>query len=259
MPDRDDETWVDFKRILRRLKALPEKNMQREVLIERLHEMQPPEVLAFLGGVMSGIGKRDPDCLKVLDAINEAITTGQREGPLYELFAEVYRLARKDGNDAVVHLLMISKPQRGPVEEREVAFDHELSKLTLGERKYLARGHNRDRLDRLLTDPDPHLTEQEIVRLASRRPTRDIIQREIYASRWGDRYRVRLSLVCNPYTPTDMSLKLLGFLFLKDLRMVGRDHSLHELVRSGARRLVEEKKGREKKSHGDEKVEPESG
>jgi hypothetical protein len=124
--------------------------------------------------------------------------------------------------------------------------------LTLGERKFLARGHDRTRLDRLLLDPEPsvvcnllrnpHLTEQDVLRLASRRPTRTEIQKEIHQSRWGSRYRIRLALVCNPYTPTDLSLKLVGFLLRKDLRQVGQDGNLHELVRQEARRLLKKRR-----------------
>jgi hypothetical protein len=53
---------------------------------------------------------------------------------------------------------------------------------------------------------------------------------------------VRLALVHNPYTPTELSLKLLGFLLRKDLLEVARDGGLHTLVREEAARLVEARK-----------------
>jgi hypothetical protein len=86
---------------------------------------------------------------------------------------------------------------------------------------------------------NPHITEEDVMRLASRRPARDLIQRKIYHSRWGSRYRIRLALAHNPHTPTELSVKLVGLLLRADLREIANDTALHETVRSEARRLLE--------------------
>ncbi|MBW1808089.1 MAG: hypothetical protein JRJ87_07810 [Deltaproteobacteria bacterium] len=252
MTDRDNQQMRDWKKIVRQLGALPETLMRREVLIEKLQVMEPDQILGLLTEVMNGVAKRSPAHVGILDAVHEAIFLGQQQGPIYELLAEVYRLAREENNDAVARLLVIAKPQRGPIRAEDAPGDHEMSRLTLGLRKFLARGHDRTRLDRLLFDCDPavvrnllrnpHLTEQDVVRLTARRPTQVEIQREVYASRWGERYRIRLAMICNPYTPTDLSLKLLGFLLKKDLAMVRKDTGLHEQVRAEAQRLIDERR-----------------
>ena len=246
--------------LIRRLRSVPEVGMRRQLLLEQLHGMQPGDALSFFSEVVAGVASRKSACLVALEAIHEAILQGQEQGPVYELLAEVYRLAREEENEGVARLLMITKPQRGPVAPEAVPGDLELSQLTLGERKFLARGHDRTRLDRLLLDPEPsvvrnllrnpHLTEQDVIRLAARRPTRTEIQKEIHSSRWGSRYRIRLALVCNPYTSTELSLKLVGFLLHKDLRAVSNDGNLHELVRKEAKRLL--KKRRKEKEEEDE-------
>jgi hypothetical protein len=70
-----------------------------------------------------------------------------------------------------------------PVGEDEVEKDPEIQALTLGERKSLARAPNKKRLlDKLLHDQDPtvianlinnpRLTERDILKIASKRPTR---------------------------------------------------------------------------------------
>lgn len=238
--------------LIRRLRSVPEMGMRRQLLLEQLPAMQPRDALGFFSEVVAGAACRRSDCLVVLEALHAAILRGQDRGPVYELLAEVYRLAREEGNQGVARLLMIAKPKRGPVAPESVPGDLEMTQLTLGERKFLARGHDRTRLDRLLLDPEPsvvrnllrnpHLTERDVVRLAARRPTRTEMQKEIHQSRWGARYRIRLALVCNPYTPTDLSLKLVGFLLRKDLRLVGQDGSLHELVREEAKRLMQKRR-----------------
>ena len=161
--------------------------------------------------------------------------------------AEVYRLARERGEDAVVQILVTARPQRGPVPAQQVPGDQQLSRLTLGQRKFLARGHDRFRLERLLLDPEPavlrnllrnpSLVEADVVRLAARRPVR-----EVHASRWGQRYRVRLALVLNPYTPPDLSMKLLGLMLYKDLKLASRDGNLHVIVREQATRLLKQRR-----------------
>ncbi len=82
--------------------------------------------------------------------------------------------------------------------------------LTLGERKWLARRPDRDTIQRLLADPhpdvifrclrSPRMTEDDIVRLAAKRPGRGEVLAEIARSRWAHRPRVRVALVMNPAT-----------------------------------------------------------
>ncbi|MDZ4697388.1 MAG: hypothetical protein SGI86_19790 [Deltaproteobacteria bacterium] len=84
--------------------------------------------------------------------------------------------------------------------------------LSLGERKSLARTSDRMLLARALRDPHPHvvqilllnpgLTEDNVIRMAARRPTLPETQCTITRdSRWAYRPRVRAALAQNPATP----------------------------------------------------------
>lgn len=240
--------------LVKRIRALSESEMRKRVFLERMQELSPQRLLELLAWLSRRVEHRDPVVIDVLDAVHQALADGQRHGCLYETLAEVYRLARQEDNQAVAAMLLNAAPQRGPLTASQVRGDVNLSRLTLGERKFLARGHDRNRLEKLLRDPEPgvirnllrnpNLTEQEVVGLAARRPTRDVVQRQISASRFGKRYSVRVALVCNPYSPTDLSLKLVGFLLQRDLKLVRNNHSLHPLVRAEADRLYGTKIGR---------------
>lgn len=122
--------------------------------------------------------------------------------------------------------------------------------VTLGERKALARAHNRDVLDRVLRDPHPHvirnilknprITEDDVVRLAARRPTFPDVQVEIARStRWGIRPRVRVALVQNPFTPTNVSVPLLPLLVRPELDQLLAATDVPPIVRSAAVELLE--------------------
>jgi hypothetical protein len=114
--------------------------------------------------------------------------------------------------------------------------------LTLGERKSLARNPGRFEMDRLLADPSsevvrnllssPKLTEDDVVRLASRRPVAPDVLREVsMSSRWVTRYRVRLALVSNPFLEPAIAVKLAALLMHQHRRELAADHNLHPRVR----------------------------
>jgi hypothetical protein len=121
--------------------------------------------------------------------------------------------------------------------------------LTLGERKALARNNNRDMLDRLLRDPHPHvirnilpnprITEDDIVRLAAKRPTFPDIQAEISKSaKWSVRQRVRMALVQNPYTPPSIAVPILSLLVRPELEQVVAATDIPPIVRGAALELL---------------------
>jgi hypothetical protein len=93
--------------------------------------------------------------------------------------------------------------------------------LTVGERRSMARSPNRRVLEKLLRDPhplvlkqllgNPRLTEDDVVRLAARRPLPATVAPALAESpRWLRRPRVRLTLLLNPGTPEPISMPLLA-------------------------------------------------
>lgn len=238
--------------LLRRLNSLPEKLMRQRILQEVLLDQDPEQILDFMKEILDGADKRRPAYMIVKDAMVDWILEVQNHGPSYELLSEVYRLAKEQDAKAVANILVLARPQRGPVDAAITPGDNDLSQLSLGERKYLARCHDRNKLERLVLDPEPSVVknllrnpsilEYDVLRLATRRPVRTEVLREIFSSRWGSRYRVRKALVCNPYTPTDLAMKLVGFLLSRDLKQVAVDGTLHQLIRKEAERAASKRR-----------------
>jgi hypothetical protein len=104
--------------------------------------------------------------------------------------------------------------------------------VTLGERKSLARRPDRDMMQRLLADPhpaviqrclrNPRITEDDVVRLAARRPGHREVLAEIARSPWTHRPRVRMALVLNPATPEEIAARISGLLLRPELEFVAR-------------------------------------
>jgi hypothetical protein len=105
--------------------------------------------------------------------------------------------------------------------------------VTLGRRKWLARRPDRETMQRLLADPhpdvirsllgNPRITEDDVVRLAAKRPGRSEVLAEIARStKWSHGPRVRIALVVNPGTPVDLSARIAGLLLRPELDLVAR-------------------------------------
>ena len=122
--------------------------------------------------------------------------------------------------------------------------------LTLGERRSLARRPNRRDFDRLLADPhpmvirqlllNPRLTEDDVVRLATKRPARVPLLQEIAACpRWLCQPRIRLSIIFNPGAPASLVMPLLGLCTRSELVQVVENTTSSKVLRATARELLE--------------------
>ena len=92
---------------------------------------------------------------------------------------------------------------------------------------------------------NPRLTESEILKIASLRPTSARVLEEIFRNpKWIARYRVKKALVCNPYCPPSIAVHLLKFLLVGDLREITQFQDLHPAVQEAAHQLLAERRGK---------------
>jgi hypothetical protein len=229
--------------LARRLAALPALAMRRAALRETLTALGD-EAAARLCGQLVRRGRDGAPYDSALLALNALLDGGELG---YERHGALYAAARTLGDEPLARLLLSATP--APPGLPQAAPLPGGRELTLGERKSLARGRRRELIDRLLRDPDetvlaillqnPRVTEADVVRLASRRPSTPGVQRTIFASeRFIARYAVKRALVLNPYTPSDLAARLVPLLNLVDVRFVAEDPSLAQPVRLAARDLL---------------------
>lgn len=90
----------------------------------------------------------------------------------------------------------------------------------------------------------PKLSDIEVAGFAGMRNVDEDVFRKISANReWVKKYNVVNALVRNPKVPPDVSLNLVKFLRIKDLKLTAEDRDLSEAVRVGARKLYRIKRG----------------
>jgi hypothetical protein len=88
------------------------------------------------------------------------------------------------------------------------------------------------------------LTPAEVETFCAMRHLTTEIFHEIASTReWVKRPKIQLALVNNPAVPLAITLPMIKFLSMRDLRNVSRDRNLPEGVRTSARKILLEKRG----------------
>lgn len=176
------------------------------------------------------------------DPAAEKLAGALRELAKDEALLPLGRLLRRKRRDPAL--------EPPPAEERQVTIASNGRTLTLGERRALARRPSRAALDRLLRDPhpmvihnvldNPRVTEDDVVRLAARRPAYPDVLAEIARHvGWSQRARVRMSLVQNPATPAEIAVPMVRLLIRPELSQVAAAPGVPAIVRAAARELLE--------------------
>jgi hypothetical protein len=176
----------------------------------------------------------------------------------YEWRVAVYAEARERDLPHVAALFLSPRPLRTFEEPRDKG-DPATARLTLGHKKFFARlRRDPDLLARLAAEGDPAVvrellrnplvTEAEAVRIAARRPSRPETLRALHQDRrWRSRSAVRRALARNPFVETEIALHILPTLPVSLIREMAADATLHPAVREAARKLSEERGGRERR------------
>lgn len=243
--DAPDLSRQMTERLVRRLVSL-ERESRPPVAREIFLALDVSVVVDILGILVERRNDGDAMAGEALAAVTTCLSDLGDTDTASDLYAE----ARRRNRDDIGHLLMRPDPARRFNPREEMGIDREMRNISLGRRRQMARTADEVTRGRLATDPDPSVirnllrhprtTEPDVIRVATRRPVRPEVLGEVYRSRrWSVRRGVRRALANNPYTPTEISLKLVSLLPLPDVRKIAQDGTLHEEVRRCAKeRLV---------------------
>lgn len=226
--------------------------MRRVVAAEFLRDTAPDEAVVSLSALFSdGARASDPAYLTAADAVTAAISS---EDTLdYPTRARLYASAVEHGLAPIARLFFGAAHPGGKHEQAAREPERPLvprgRTLTLGERKAVARTHEREVMGHVLRDPhpdvvailldNPHATERDVLTIAVRRPAPAASLQAIATHpRWRVRYAIKAALVLNPYTPVPIALRLVATLRAVDLRGIAEDASLDPLVRQQAAELI---------------------
>jgi hypothetical protein len=122
--------------------------------------------------------------------------------------------------------------------------------LTTGQKALLAMKGGRDERLILIRDTNklvalsvlknPRLGDQEVEGIAAARNVSDEVLRTVGADReWTKTYAIVVALVKNPRTPPGISTNFIPRLTNKDLKLLGSDKNVPEIIRRNAKRTYE--------------------
>lgn len=235
--------------ILVRLKAIRDARMRVLALIEAFERGDPATWVEALEAIVTrSLVMDDPDALEALQAITLAAAD---PGLSYETRKNMYVAATERGMAAIARLFLSASPSVLPDAQLKKALAPERPlqprgrPLTLGERKSLARTHRREQLLLLIRDPhpdvvailleNPHVTETEILKIASMRPSvPDALAKIASHPRWSVRHPVKRALVQNPMTPLADAIRIMTTLRTAELAEFAQDPALPETLRRHA-------------------------
>ena len=143
-------------------------------------------------------------------------------------------------------------PEEQAAEEalRRTPLFQRIVRMSVAEKIQAALKGNSEERSILIRDPSrlvassvlksPKLSEQEIESFAKLRNVTEEVLRIIGNHReWAKAYSVAHALARNPRTPTGISLTMLNRLVIRDLKNLGTDKNIPEVIRRSAKRLYE--------------------
>ena len=236
------------EKLRRKITVVKDSGIRRALLAQEIANLDVETMAETLTAIIERAAMGSATYKDMLHSLGDLSEMMQRSGQ--EKIDLLYDFSFANNlTDLLKMLRRIPPHKRAEDHPDDVYIDRELKEKTLGLRKTLGRLGNSDLINRLLHDQDPDvieqilrnpgLTEEQVVRIAAKRPTSSEVLRRISRSlRWNRSYRVRKSLVFNPYTPTEIGLVLLRLLLKQDVIVVAEDQNLHAELRSAARRLL---------------------
>lgn len=234
-------------KLIQSVLSFSELKLRRDWLLDYLPRLSTSDSAALLDALCKSSERGEPTAHEVLSAwVAGLVTLGDspfivalRQESIDKNLLSLNRMLRSYTSVSAAPETTFRVPDYGVGRE-----------LTVGERRSLARQPNRRAFERLLRDPhplvlrnllgNPRLTEDDVLRLAAKRPLRESLTHElVQRPQWLLRPRIRLTLLHNPYTSSQLALALLVLCKRDELAEILENTSLHPVLRTAARELLD--------------------
>jgi len=221
------------------LSVISEAGMRIHSFIGKISSLEHQDIAEIFKRIIEGA---NGDEVKYHIAMSCIIDIPTLSGELgNEMMSDIYTYARDNEMDTVVSLMI----RPSAFKKHDVLEHYSESSVPLGMKISLSKTQDKNLLDRLMNDGNPMvirtilqsplLTERDVIKISSKRPIHALILEEIYRNKkWISRYSVKKSLVLNPYSPTEIGLRLVHFLLAQDLRLVCDIKNIHPEIKKAA-------------------------
>lgn len=244
------ELFERYRQHLRKISSLPELPMRLACTGELLEQLEPLEAAWWIDQIMRGALWGHQDEMDAMLSMSCWLIDLQLQDR-YELVQRLFEAAHEERREGVMFLLRSLGPHRelangARLPEVRLPLNRDVS---LGERRAMASGSNRQLLERLLLDAselvltklldNPHVHMNDLLSVAARRPTRqELLWCLARHPRWIVHLPIREAITRNPYNSTGIGLKLLPTLPLPMLRQLRNATDLHPALNQFASLLI---------------------
>jgi hypothetical protein len=247
-----------FGDLFRRLARLDEIDMRVGLICERLEALSDEDAVRLLYEAHRGASLGGADAQSVFLALGWALFEPGVEARRAELGATARGAELHHIADFVIPPLAEDEQAE---DKRRIPDFGRGRPLTLGERKSLARTHDRSLIQRVVRDPhpdvvrilldNPSLTEEDVVRVCAARPNDPNVLQTVYRHRrWVVRYRPRNAILRNPHTPLDTALLLAPLLRRGELKEAATSSELAPPLRLSCKMILDMRTARSEPPEG---------
>lgn len=247
-----DDRQLDVHSLVGTLSRVGDARQRSFALASRLKGHETDFILDVLRVIRERALDGEEDFLKLYNGLLVGDTFGEVLGNV--TMSALVERAQDRGDYEIVALLLDLPHEYRDDAPPQPFLDPSLRDVPLGMRKTLARSLDFNLLRKIARDQDhrvighllsnPRLTEPDIIRIGSTRPTSPKVLEEIFKHpKWICRYRVKKVIVLNPHAPLSLALRLLPYLTVQDLEFVCQSTELDPHLVSEAARLLQRKGG----------------
>mgnify|MGYP001153412448 CR=1 FL=1 len=238
---------VDLQHFVKKIASIKERRLRSFIVAEKILELEEQSLLSLLDDIVKFSFRGDVNTIGVLFSLVDVLEGIFDKEISQKVMAKLNSV--KTSNITLKHLINPPPSHRflkkGEIEITDVKMDY----IPLGVKRSLAKKMDILLLRRMVFEKDPivikHLlsnpliTEKDVLKISSIRPTTHGVIKTIYSSdKWINYYAVKEAIIKNPYTPFRIALVLLFYMQKQELESIKKDETLHPEIRYEANKMI---------------------
>ncbi|MCX7770725.1 MAG: hypothetical protein N2202_06550 [Proteobacteria bacterium] len=239
-----EEKYASF---INKFLSILDRKIRSFILAEKILEFALEEVSDFLEDIVKESFRGNKITLEILFSLVDLLESIYDKDLSKRVHDKIRNIATT--NVTLKNLLHPPPPhkflKKGEIEITDVKMDY----LPLGVKRSMAKKMDVFLLRRMVFEKDPivikHLlsnpvvSEKDVLKISSIRPTTQAVIKTIYeSSKWINYYSVKESIIKNPYTPFRIALLLLFYMKIQELEAISKDETLHPELRYEAKKII---------------------
>lgn len=239
-----EERHLNF---IKKFQSILDRKIRSYLLAEEILGLELEEISIFFEWIVKESFIGNTKTLEILFSLVDVLESIYDKDLSKKIISKIEKISTS--NTTLKNFLSPPKPhkflKKGEVEITDVKMDY----LPLGVKRSLAKKLDVFLLRRMVFEKDPIViknllcnpvvSEKDVLKISSIRPTTQAVIKTIYESdKWIKYYSVKESIIKNPYTPFRIALVLMFYMKKQELEKISKDETLHPELRFEAKKMI---------------------